>query len=160
MKAPPPPSTPQSAGVRLDPQLIYAIPLAGGLLLDRWHPIRSIPPRFAAPLGIASLVIGLTVGLAAVRRFRLARTSLQPWESTSTLVTDGPFRLSRNPIYIGYTLLYLGVAFWANSLWPVVLLPLVVWLMHRLVITREEAYLESRFGDAYRAYRHRVRRWL
>ena len=157
---PPPPSPPQSAGVRVDPQLIYAIPLAGGLLLDRWHPVRSIPPLLAAPIGIASLVIGVTVCLAAVRRFRSARTSLQPWEPTTALVTDGPFRLSRNPVYVGYTLLYLGVGFWVNSVWPLVLLPLVLWLMYRVVISREEAYLEHRFGEAYRAYKHRVRRWL
>ena len=150
----------KSAGVRLDPQLIYAIPLGGTLLLNRWHPIQIIPTGLAAPVGIAALVLGLTVGLAAVRRFRSARTSLQPWEPTSALITDGPFRRSRNPIYIGYTLLYLAVGFWVNSLWPIVLLPLVLGLMYHLVITREEAYLESRFGEAYRAYRRRVRRWL
>lgn len=144
----------------MDPQLIYAIPLVGGLLLDRWYPMRSIPPGLAAPVGIASLVIGLAVAVAAVRRFRSARTTLQPWEPTSALVTDGPFRLSRNPIYIAYTLLYLGVGFWVNSVWPPVLLPLVIWLMHRMVIAREEAYLEHRFGEVYRAYKRRVRRWL
>jgi protein-S-isoprenylcysteine O-methyltransferase Ste14 len=157
---PRPPSPPQSAGVRVDPQLIYAIPLAGALLLDQWYPMRSIPPRLAAPVGIALLIIGLTVGLAAVRRFRSARTTLQPWEPTTTLVTDGPFRHTRNPIYMMYTLVYLGVGLWVNSVWPLVLLPLVFLLMHRLVITREEAYLESRFGDVYRAYRQQVRRWL
>lgn len=104
--------------------------------------------------------MAVAVGVAAVGRFRSAGTSLQPWEPTSTLITDGPFRFSRNPIYIGYTLLYLGVAFWVNSVWPLGLLPLVLWLMHRVVITREEAYLEGRFGDVYRAYRRRVRRWL
>jgi len=105
-------------------------------------------------------MLALTVGFAAVRRFRSTGTSLQPWEPTTTLITDGPFRLSRNPVYIGYTLLYLGVGFWVNSAWPLVLLPLVLWLMHRLVIAREEAYLDHRFGDAYREYQQRVRRWL
>lgn len=155
-----PPSPPQSAGVRVDTQLIYAIPLAAGVLLDRWHPMRSLPPRLAAPVGIASLLVALAVAVAAVRRFRSARTSLQPWEPSTALITDGPFRLSRNPVYIGYTLLYLGVAFWVNSAWPLVFLPLVLWLMRRMVIDREEAYLEHRFGEVYRTYKRRVRRWL
>lgn len=150
----------ESAGVRLDPQLIYAIPLAGGLLLDRWYPVAGLPPRLAAPVGISLVVLGLAVAWAVVRRFRLARTSLQPWEPTTALITDGPFRRSRNPVYVGYTLIYLGVGFWVNSIWPLVLLPVVFWLLHRLVIAREEAYLERRFGEVYRAYRHRVRRWF
>ncbi len=156
----PPPSSAESAGVRVDPQLIYAVPLAVGLLLHRWHPLQTVPPRAAAPVGIATLVLGLTLAVVTVRRFRWARTSLQPWEPTAALITDGPYQISRNPIYISYTLLYLGVGFWANSLWPLVFLPLVFWVLHRVVITREEAYLERRFGDVYRAYRHRVRRWF
>ncbi|MFI5210728.1 MAG: methyltransferase family protein, partial [Gemmatimonadales bacterium] len=69
-------------------------------------------------------------------------------------------RFSRNPMYVGMTLLYLGIALWANSLWPLLLLPAVLVVMRRGVIAREEAYLERRFGDEYRSYRARVRRWL
>jgi len=144
----------------VDPQLIYAIPLIVGLAVGHWLPMPVLPRRLAAPVGITSIVLGLVVSLAAVRRFRAASTTLQPWESTTALVTAGPYRVSRNPIYLGYTLLYLGVVFWVNYLWPLVLLPLVFWLMVRWVITREEAYLDRRFGEAYRDYRHRVRRWL
>lgn len=154
------PSPGQSAGVRIDPQLIYAIPLVLGLLAERWIPTRTTPDRLAAPLGIGCLVLGVALAFTAVRRFRTARTTLQPWEATTALVTGGPFRFSRNPIYLGYTLLYLGVGFWVNSLWPLILLPAVLWLMHRLVINREEAYLERQFGEGYLAYRSRVRRWL
>lgn len=157
---PSPPPASHSAGVRVDPQLLYAIPLAVGLLIDRWHPLRIVPPPLAVPVGIASLVVGVAVCYAAARRLRAARTTLQPWEPTTTLVTDGPFRRSRNPIYVGYTLLYLGVAVWVNSAWPLALWPVVLWLMHRLVIAREEAYLGGRFGETYRAYKRRVRRWL
>lgn len=106
------------------------------------------------------LGLGVAVALAAVRALRAARTTLQPWESTTTLVTSGPFRFSRNPIYVSYTLVYLGVTFSVNSVWPLVLLPLVIGLMVRMVIGREERYLEARFGDAYRDFRGRVRRWL
>ncbi len=122
--------------------------------------MQIIPPRLATPVGITSLVLGLTVARFTVRRFRSANTSLQPWEPSAALITDGPYQLSRNPIYVCYTFLYLGVGFWANSIWPLAFLPLVLWVLHRIVISREEAYLERRFGDVYRAYRHRVRRWF
>lgn len=154
------PSPSPSAGVRIDPQLIYAIPLAVGLLVERWFPTRATPDRLAVPLGIGCVALGVAVAFAAVHRFRSASTTLQPWEPTTALVTGGPFRFSRNPIYLGYTLLYLGVGFWVNSLWPLLLLPGVLWLMHRLVIHREEAYLEHQFGEGYLAYRRSVRRWL
>ena len=152
--------TSESAGVRIDPQLIYAIPLGLSLLFGRWYPIHIVPPQLAAPIGIALLICGVALAASAVRRFRFANTSLQPWEPSSSLITDGPFQFSRNPVYLAYTLVYLGIGVWVNSVWPVALLPLVIGLMHSLVIRREESYLESRFGDVYLSYKQRVRRWL
>ncbi|HEU5040160.1 MAG TPA: isoprenylcysteine carboxylmethyltransferase family protein, partial [Gemmatimonadales bacterium] len=76
------------------------------------------------------------------------------------LVTDGPYRFTRNPMYLGFTLWYLAGTAWVNSLWLLVLLPVVLLVMQRGVITREEAYLERRFGREYTEYRARVRRWL
>lgn len=76
------------------------------------------------------------------------------------MVTNGPYRFTRNPMYLGFTLLYLGAAFWVNTAWPVILLPLVLAVMHYGVIVREEAYLERVFAEEYRTYRQRVRRWL
>lgn len=156
----PPSPRPQSAGVRIDPQLIYAIPLVAAWLVHRVAPRPLLPAGLAAPIGIGCLILGIAVASAAVRGFRAARTTIQPWESTTALVTSGVFRFSRNPIYVGYTLLYLGVGCWINSIWPLVLLPVVLGLMHGLVIRREEAYLEDRFGESYRDYRRRVRRWV
>jgi protein-S-isoprenylcysteine O-methyltransferase Ste14 len=95
-----------------------------------------------------------------VTSFRRARTSLVPVRPATALITDGPFRFTRNPLYLGLALLYLGIALWLGVLWPVVLLPALILLVQQIVILREEAYLESRFGEAYRAYRARVRRWL
>ena len=106
------------------------------------------------------MLLGTALCIAAVRTFHRAGTSPLLDRPTTTLVTSGPYRFSRNPIYIGYTLLYLGISFWANSLWPVVLLPFVLWVMNRAVIAREEAYLQGRFGDAYSSYCQQVRRWL
>jgi protein-S-isoprenylcysteine O-methyltransferase Ste14 len=83
-----------------------------------------------------------------------------PWEEASRLVTEGPFRLSRNPIYLGDALAYVGVSVLIGSWWPLLVLPAVLLAMLRLVITREEEYLATRFGAAYAAYRSRVRRWV
>ena len=89
-----------------------------------------------------------------------ANTRPEPSEPTATIVTYGPFRYSRNPIYLGFTLFYLGLALWRRSLPTLVLLPAVILLLRRGVIRREEAYLTRRFGPLYTDYQARVRRWL
>jgi protein-S-isoprenylcysteine O-methyltransferase Ste14 len=96
----------------------------------------------------------------AILAFRRAGTSPNPWRPTTAMVTGGPYRLSRNPMYLGFTLLYLGAACWANSLWLLLFLPVILALMQQLVILREERYLERRFGAEYVGYRNRVRRWI
>ena len=150
---------PANAGVVAPPPLIYALPLIAGLLFQHWHPVGFVPSALAAPLGITFLVLGL-IGGPAVFAFRRAGTSPEPWRATTALVTAGPYRFTRNPMYLGLTLIYVGVAVWANALWPIVLLPAVLVVMHYGVIKREERYLERIFGDEYREYRRRVRRWL
>lgn len=148
-----------TAGVVAPPPLIYAIPLVAGLLLNHWHPVRVLPVGAAAPVGIACVLLGL-VGLPAILAFRRAQTSPMPWRPTTALVTTGPYRFTRNPMYVSFTLFYAGVGFWANALWPFVLFPVVIVVMQIGVIAREEAYLERVFGEEYRAYRRRVRRWF
>lgn len=153
------PASEPTAGIVAPPPLIYLVPLALGLWLKHWFPRHAAPPRLAAPVGIACVLLGL-VGIPAMLAFRRARTSWKPWRPSKVLVTDGPYRYSRNPMYLGFTLLYLGITIWVNVLWPVLFLPLVLLMMQVGVISREEAYLERRFGDDYRAYRARVRRWI
>ncbi len=152
-------SSARTAGIRVPPPIIYGVPLAIGLLVHHWHPLRILPIGLGAPIGIGALVLGMVL-FPAVLSFRRANTSPKPWKPTTALVTDGPYRVTRNPMYLGFTLIYLGVSFWVNSAWPVFLLPLVLVTMQRAVIAREEAYLETLFGDDYRAYRRQVRRWL
>lgn len=148
-----------TAGVVAPPPLIYLVPLAVGLLLDRWRAVPLLPERLAAPVGIAALLLGL-VALAALRQFIRAGTRPEPWKPTTALVTNGPYRFTRNPMYLGFTFVYLGITCWVNTVWPVALLPLVLLAMHHGVIRREEVYLERKFGEEYRAFRRRVRRWL
>lgn len=129
------------------------------MLIHHWHPILILPIGLGAPLGIGALLLGMVL-FPAVLSFWRAKTSPKPWKPTTALVTDGPYRLTRNPMDLGFSLLDLGISFWVNSAWPVVCLPLILVVMQRAVIAREEAYLETLFGDEYRDYRRRVRRWL
>lgn len=152
-------ATARTAGVVAPPPLLYAVPLIVGLLLQHWHPLPMVSPGHSTLLGIALVLSGL-VGAPAVTAFRRASTSPKPWVPSTTLVTSGPYRFTRNPMYLGFTLVYLGVAVWANALWPLLFLPLVLLVMHHGVILREEAYMASTFGAAYEEYRSRVRRWL
>jgi protein-S-isoprenylcysteine O-methyltransferase Ste14 len=148
-----------TAHVIAPPPLIYALPLAAGLVLQHYRPQAVIPAAWAHLLG--PLLVGLGFGgLPAVLAFRRAGTHPEPWKPVTALVVTGPYRFSRNPMYLGFTLFYLGISLWVNSLWPLLLLPVVLVVMRLGVIAREETYLERRFGDEYRSYRARVRRWL
>ncbi len=146
-------------GLPFPPPLLYALPLGLGLWAQHLYPRPFLPRPIAAPLGALLLALGM-IGVVAILSFRRAGTSPNPWRPTTAMVTDGPYRFSRNPMYLGFTLLYLGVTCWVNSLWPLLPLPVILILMQRMVIMREEAYLEARFGEEYRQYRNRVRRWL
>lgn len=141
------------------PPLIYLVPLALGLLLHRRYPFELPGRRVTMVVGLVCILAAAIV-LPALLAFRRAATRPEPWRPATALVTEGPYRFSRNPMYLGFTLLYLGIALLFGSLWPLLFLPLVLSVMHFGVIVREEAYLERRFGDAYREYRRRVNRWL
>jgi len=103
---------------------------------------------------------GVALAASAIVLFRRAGTSPVPIQPTTALVAQGPYRFTRNPMYVGLAALYAGIALLVNSLWPLVLLPVVLVVIRWWVIAREEAYLERKFGDAYRAYTRRERRWL
>jgi protein-S-isoprenylcysteine O-methyltransferase Ste14 len=95
-----------------------------------------------------------------MRTIEKAGTPIRTDRPVGRLVTDGPFRYTRNPGYLGLTMLYAGIAVLRNALWAILLLPLVIYVIQREVIGREERYLERAFGDEYLAYKERVRRWL
>ena len=89
-----------------------------------------------------------------------AGTNVDPYEPATAVVTGGPYRFTRNPMYVGFTLMYAGISALFNALPPVLLLPVVQQLMRRGVIEREERYLERKFGDEYLQYKEKVRRWI
>jgi protein-S-isoprenylcysteine O-methyltransferase Ste14 len=148
------------AGVIAPPPLIYAAVFAVGYGLDRYYPVSLRPDDSAGWLGWAIFAAGLGVLALGGAYLNRAGTSVSPYRPTITLVTAGPYRYSRNPLYIALTLTYLGAAVVVNTVWPVMLLPGLLLVMQWAVISREERYLERRFGQEYRRYRARVRRWL
>lgn len=151
-----------SAGVRIPPPLVYLGVLLLALALDRFSWGIGIPlgNDIEHMLGWIAVVAGFAVMLSAVGLFRRAGTDPKPWKTVTAFVTGGVYRWTRNPMYLGMAAIYLGIALLCDSLAALILLvPLIFWIQ-RQVIEREEAYMESKFGDAYRAYKADVRRWL
>lgn len=150
-----------SAKVTFPPPFIYLGFLLAGLAADRILPWSiSIPARTRIVAGLVCIGMGLFLQLSASGRFRREGTDIKPWKTTKLIVDDGVFRFSRNPIYLGFVLIYAGLAFGFSSLGALIMLPIVILVIHTQVIAREERYLEAKFGDAYLAYKARVRRWL
>jgi len=79
---------------------------------------------------------------------------------TTALVLNGPYQMTRNPMYLGLLCLYLAAAFWLNLVWALVLVPILIGIVQRVVIEKEERYLEQQFGETYRQYKAHVRRWI
>jgi protein-S-isoprenylcysteine O-methyltransferase Ste14 len=150
----------ETAGVVAPPPILFAGTLALGLLASRAIKLPFLPARLARPIGLSLLVGGLGFGGWGFSTLRGAGTNVSPHEPTLVLVDTGPFRYTRNPLYVSLTLMYLGIAALARAPVPLVLLGPLLAVLERGVIEREERYLERRFGDAYRAYKNRVPRWL
>ncbi len=144
----------------LPPPVIYMGGLLLGLGLHVALPFTVLPQTIAQAIGFILFAPFFLLAFPAVRLMRGAGTPLRPDQPTTALITTGPFRYTRNPIYLAFASLYIGVAFLLNVLWPLVVLPIVISLINRMVIAREEAYLERKFGEAYRQYKARARRWL
>lgn len=110
--------------------------------------------------GALPAMLGLVVAIVAAQQFKRAHTTVKPLGESSALVATGMFRLSRNPMYLGLDLVLLGLGLGLGSVVPFVVVPAFHWLVTVLIIVPEEKALAGRFGDAYEAYRRRVRRWL
>lgn len=111
-------------------------------------------------IGVGMMFVGVVLAAWGIATFRRARTATIPHHAASQLVTNGPYRFTRNPMYVGLTIAYIGGAAVIDSGWPLILLPVVIIVLVRSVVSREEQYLSDAFGDQYAAYRTRVRRWL
>lgn len=144
------------------PPLVMLLAAALMWVLHRWLPLGQLittPWNYFAALPV---VVGRAITVAAGRRFRQARTTFDPSKprEASSLITGGVFKISRNPMYLGLLLLLIGWALWLGTVGPWIVLPLVVIVISIAYIVPEEQALEERFGEAYLAYRHSVRRWI
>jgi protein-S-isoprenylcysteine O-methyltransferase Ste14 len=106
------------------------------------------------------LVLGMALATWGRATMRRGGTNIDPREPALALVTDGPFRFSRNPLYVAITLFYLGLTLIADALWPLLLLVPLLWVTHYGIVLREERYLENKFGETYLSYKRQVRRWI
>lgn len=144
----------------LRPPFIYLAAILSGVGLDFVRPLRWLPPVAGVWVGALLVLFSVALFIASTHQFRVARTPVPGNKPTTAIVQSGPYRFSRNPIYLAFSILVLGIACWFNSLWLLGTLASAVGLMSLVVIPREERYLERRFGAGYRGYRARVRRWL
>lgn len=149
-------------GVVAPPPLIHLSFLLAGWGLGRLVDLPEIGGERSLRLiaAFVLIVFGLGLDLWSIGAFRKRGTAVQPWKPSTALVAEGPYRFSRNPIYVGFALTYAGLALALNS-WPALalLVPCLI-VVDRGVIAREERYLSAKFGAPYDAYRARVRRWL
>ncbi len=154
-------SSQDNAGVILPPPLLY-LAAAIALILLRWlwpAPIFAAS-TFALYAGATLGIAALALGFWAVLTLRLAGTNVDPRKASTTMVTAGPFRFTRNPIYVGFTLLYLGITLALNCWWGLALLVPTLVVMHVGVIRREEYYLEKKFAADYLRYKYSVARYV
>jgi len=148
------------APVRIVAPILFAIEYLTGALIGMVWPLPApgSPARWFA--GGALIVPALLFGIASLVTMRRAGTSPNPHVASAALVERGPYRMTRNPMYVSMVLIYSGVACLFRATWVLVLMPLAVLAVDRWVIAPEERYLLHRFGDAYSAYCARVRRWI
>lgn len=153
--------TADSAGIRIPPPLYFAAGLALGWVAGYFvPPPRVLPQGISLWMGGALIAISLILALSAIFLFRRARTTILPQRASGALVIVGPYRFTRNPMYLSLSIFYIGAAILFGLTWAFLLFPIVVLLIQTRVIAREEAYLERRFGNDYRQYRETVRRWI
>ncbi len=149
--------------MRIPPPLMFVVTYFAGVGLQRLLPFDVGSPglvEIAHYAGFGLIAAALLLMLSSVGIFLRARTTIIPFGAAARLVSSGPYRLTRNPMYLGLVLAYVGIAGVRGEIWPLVLLPLPVLVIHRIVIPFEEQRLLEIFGDAFRQYCARVRRWI
>jgi protein-S-isoprenylcysteine O-methyltransferase Ste14 len=143
----------------LRPPRIYLASICAGVFLEQLAPLLVASHRLAAPLGASLAAISVALLAWSVAKFRAAGTPVPAREPTTAIVRTGPYRFSRNPIYLAYSLFHLGLAIGMNSAWLLATLAVALWLIHYRVIPREEQYLAQKFGAEYLDYKAAVGRW-
>ena len=151
---------PDNAGIKVPPPLIFAVPFATGLLLQHFFPVVILPATVKVIPALICVVTSAILGIWSLAWFVRSHTNPMPTKPSTIVVTSGPYRFSRNPMYVSLALLYIGLGFGLDIFWALILMPLVVITIRYYVIAREERYLERKFGVEYLRYKKSVRRWI
>lgn len=153
-------SLPDTAGVLVPAPIIYGSAIFIGLAVEFAVPIPLLPRTASLWLGVVVIVVAIAVVVSAVKALARGKTAFDARKPTSTIVTDGAFRHSRNPTYLSLTLLHVGLACVLHSSWVLLMVIPAVLVTHWGVVLREERYLDAKFGEDYRRYKASVRRWV
>ena len=148
------------SGVVVPPPAIYVAFFLVGMALQRYVPVPRLPIGTGRVLGAVLMLSWLLLTTWSFKCLWASATSVVPVRPTTAIVIEGPYRFTRNPMYLGLLLLYVGVACWFGLVWPLLLAPVLMWVIGVSVVGREERYLTRKFGDEYRRYQEHVRRWL
>ena len=153
-----------AAAVKFPPPILPIVTIVAGHILGRFMPILSAydlptPERYWIG-GTIAIAAGLILGVWPIRQFQQSGQDVTPWTPTPEIVIHGPYKFTRNPMYLMMILLCIGFAIILSDVWILILTPVCGWLIYHLAIRHEEVYLEEKFGDSYRAYKQRVRRWI
>jgi protein-S-isoprenylcysteine O-methyltransferase Ste14 len=147
-------------GVIAPPPLIFLSGLILGGIVSWFYPVQMLNSGFAVILGNLLFLVGIAVIAIIYLQMKRAKTNIEPWKPTTKILDTGFYGFSRNPIYLGMILIYLGITCFFNFVWFLSFLPIVLLVIHFGVILREEKYLEEKFGEDYLDYKKRVRRWI
>lgn len=153
-------SLPDLPGVIVFPPVLFLSAIVLGVLLQWLWPYHLWNGVSGRIVGGCLAGTGVIIVLSAKRSMRRAGTNVHPSRPTTAIVHDGPYRFTRNPIYLGAMVVYVGLALVTNAFWPLPALVPFAFALHWGVVRREEKYLETKFGEAYVTYKARVRRWF
>lgn len=142
------------------PPFVFLGGIIIGFIIDLFIPAPFVSEAYDLPAGVFIIMLGIALMVWAVRLFSAAGTNVDVRQPSTKVVSDGPYRYSRNPIYVAMGLIVLGAAIWLNSLWILFSLMVILPVIEGGVIRREEAYLERKFGQTYLDYKAKVRRWI
>lgn len=155
--------TDDAADVRVVPPLFPLAVIVVGVVLGRLRPVVAglgLAPTVRYAIGGAVVVVVWTLGVWAVVGFRRTEQDPKPWKTSPELILGGPYRITRNPMYLMMVGTCIGVGVILGNVWILLLTPVCVWALQRFAIRPEETYLEAKFGEAFREYRRAVRRWI
>ena len=148
------------ADVKIHPPVLTIIFIVIAYVAKWPIPIPFVVPSILRTVGFGLIVFGFLLGIAAISEFRKAHTTVDPHGSVSSIVTAGIYRFTRNPIYLGFLFMLIGIPLTSGTYWGLILAPVFIYFMNNLVIEHEEAYLARKFEETYTSYKSRVRRWL